>query len=465
MLRLTPFEEYMLLDNHPVYPMSCFVIFRLRGECNRQFLRESVSATLLRHPLLACSVEETARGEFYWKPNDHPNVLTFADPSEKIENSFTPPFSVRGIDLFHEPAIKLTLWTADKETEDDLESPIPHVSARPQKAAETFLFVEVHHSATDAAGAFLFLKDLLTEYAVRSGAIPQDTPRHSFDPTLLEQRGKYGRTFGTALRTLPQQLWGLTRAWKFLMNRPLPLVPFKPNLRKGEPAKGFPTLLFKEFNEADTQRIRARGKKQGVTINDLLLQATFSAMETCRQRWNIRLEHSSGQLRLAVATDLRTPALADISAANIVSMVFLDRKPKNIRNDDTFLHGIHREMAHIKRCNLGLAFIHGLTIYKKLFGDFRKMIDQNRCWTTGTVSNLGPLFVDAPFLATEEKHLRIGDMELINIYAVPPIRPQSVFGACLSTYAGRLSLTFQYDTEALTRQQARELFDALHFLE
>jgi len=440
MLRLTPFEEYMLMDSHPAYPMSCFVVLRFHGECDRKLFHESVRVTLLRHPLLACSVEETARGVFCWQPADHPDVLAFVESGEKMGESFTPPFPVRGIDLFCEPAIKLTLWTAE---------------------AETFLFVEVHHSATDAAGAFLFLHDLLAEYAVRCGSLAEDTPRHSFDPTILAQRGKYGQTFGTTLRTLPQQLWGLPRAWKFLMNRPLPLLPFTPHLRRYEPAKGFPTILFKEFSKADTQQIRAKAKEQQVTINDLLLHATFSAMEMCRQRWNVRREHSSGQLRIAVATDLRTPDLANIPAANVVSMVFLDRKPKNIRSDEAFLRGIHREMEHIKRCNLGLAFIHGLTIYKKLFGDFRKMINQNHCWTTGTVSNLGPLFVNTAFPATAEGYLRMGDMKLRNVYAVPPIRPQSVFGACMATYAERLTLTLQYDTEALSRQQAEELLCAI----
>ena len=442
MLRLTPFEEYMLLDSHPAYPMSCFVLLRFRGECHQQTFRESVVTALLRHPLLACSVEEIKPGVFCWKPNDNPNVLMFAENKGKTD-TFTPPFPVHGIDLFHEPAIKLTVWTAD----------------------DTFLFLEVHHSATDAAGAFLFLEDLFTEYAVRCGSLPQSASCRPLDPNLLEQRGKYGRTFGTAIRTLPQQFWGLTRAWMFLMNRPLPLVPVTPNLQRQEPAKDFPTFLFKEFDQADTQRIRTRAKEQGVTLNDLFLHATFLAMADCRRRWNVPLEHSSGQLRLAVPTDLRTPNVTEIPAANIVSMVFLDRKPKNIRNDDAFLRGIHREMAHIKHCNLGLAFIHGLTIYKNLFGDYHKMIDQNRCWTTGTVSNLGRLFDKTPFPVTADGRFRIGDMELLNIYATPPIRPQSVFGASASTYAGRLTLTFLYDTEALTRRQAEELLDTIHLLD
>jgi len=440
MFHLTPFEEYMLLDSHPAYPMSCFILVRLRGECHGPIFRESFDATLLRHPLLACSVEETEPGVFCWKPNDNPDVLTFVENGGKGTEEFTLPFSVRGIDLFREPAIKLTLWTA----------------------GDTFLFVELHHSATDAAGAFLFLEDLLTDYAIRSGSLPQNVQRRSIDPNLLAQRGKYGRTFGTAVRTLPRQLWGLTRAWMFLMNHPLPLVPYTPNLQHQEPSKDFPALLFKEFDNADTERIRTRAKDQGVTLNDLLLHATFSAMENCRRRWNIPLEHSSGQLRLAVPTDLRTPNIANIPAANIVSMVFLDRKPKRIRDDNAFLRGIHREMTHIKRCNLGLAFIHGLTIYKKLFGDYRRMIDQNRCWTTGTVSNLGRLFGETPFPACANGNLRVGGMELMNIYAVPPIRPQSVFGACASTYAGRLTLTLQYDTGVLAQKQAMELLDAIH---
>jgi hypothetical protein len=168
-----------------------------------------------------------------------------------------------------------------------------------------------------------------------------------------------------------------------------------------------------------------------------------------------------GRLRIAIPTNLRTPHDCLMPAANIVSMVFLDRKPHCIQNNNSFLQGIHREMRHIKNCNLGLALIYGLTVYRKLFGSYKKMINQNRCWTTATVSNLGFLFHQTPF-PLRNGNLRVDhELELTAIHSVPPIRPQTVLGVCAFSYADCLTIDMQYDSELINTDQAKKLFDLL----
>ena len=452
-LPLTPFEEYMLLDSHPAYPMSCFILLRTRGTLRQDVFRESLHRTLERHPFLRSGVEQTGRNRYVWKPMPFQDGRQqTADDGNFVEQSSTIPTAVCrlpsavccGIDLFREPALKITYRT-DQENAGCMQ-------------------FEIHHSACDAAGAFGFIEDLMTDYGVAAGVLPADTPRKEIDPSLLERRGKYGLTPRKWLRILPQQLWGLTRAWMFLMNRVLPLVPFTPNLSQSKPPQNFPAIISKEFDENETLAIRNIAKKNEMTLNDLLLYATFAAMQimflTMKKFSN---DGKKGYLRIAVPTNLRTDDVQNISAANIVSMVFLDRKPEKIRLDTDFRRGIHREMAHIKRCNLGLAFIHGLTIYKKLFGDYRKMIDRGRCWTTGTVSNLGVLLAGTP--ANNQYRAGTpaspGEFEIIGVEAVPPIRPWSVFGLCASTFQNRLTLTLQYDTTAMTQETAECFLNTL----
>ena len=148
-------------------------------------------------------------------------------------------------------------------------------------------------------------------------------------------------------------------------------------------------------------------------------------------------------------------------AANLVSMVFLDRKPGKIADDQRFLQTLHREMAHIKRCNLGLAFIHGLNVYRRFFGSYKKMINQNRCWTTTTVSNLGSLLTSAPLPRRDGRLLLDHDLELSSVESTPPVRPQTSTGICAMTYAGRMTVSMQYDTTLLGREQAESLFEKI----
>jgi hypothetical protein len=118
-------------------------------------------------------------------------------------------------------------------------------------------------------------------------------------------------------------------------------------------------------------------------------------------------------------------------------------------------------MRHIKDCNLGLALIYGLTVYRKLFGSYKKMINQNRCWTTATISNLGSLFLQTPCPRRNNHLLFDKELELLEIHSVPPIRPQTVLGVCAFSYANRLTIDMQYDSELLNTTQAKKLFDLL----
>jgi NRPS condensation-like uncharacterized protein len=426
---LTPFEEYMLVDNHPVYPMSCFMQLRFHGRFDIEFLSKSLQNVLKVHPLLCSVTEKTPSGRFCWKP--------FEGTIEIRRGTF----HAEGIRLEHEPALKITL-----EEQTDQQSD---------------LWFEVHHSASDAVGMQRFIEDLLIEYSVQKGFLTSEIfpPREPADPVLLQHRGNYGQTFGTFFRNLPRQIWGLERARTFLFNRIVSLVTQKPDLSKSLPPAGYPAIFRRELSEDETKKVRTFAKSEKVTINDFLLRSVFLTMNDWRQQE--KTDGHEGRLRVAVPTNLRTPKDYLMPAANIVSMVFLDRKPNCIRNDLSFLQKIHREMRHIKNCNLGLALIYGLTVYRKLFGSYKKMINQNRCWTTATVSNLGLLFHQTPCPCRNNHLLFDKELELLEIHSVPPIRPQTVLGVCASSYANRLTIDMQYDSELLNTTQAKKLFDLL----
>ena len=438
-LRLTPFEEYMLLDDRPAYPMSCFFMIKLRGQFNASVFELALQKALENHPLLTSSVTET-NGQFYWQNTG--KIPEIARLPLDEERRF--PAS-KGINLFHEPALKVTIC-------NNAVNP-----AAVELDGQTNIIFEIHHSATDAAGIARCIEDTLCGYALQTGFA--ETQRESVEPALLVRRGSFGRKPGKILRTLPKQFWGLLRAWTFLTHRVSPLTPEKPDRDAPQPPAGYPAILYRNLTTTETQSVQLQAKQLGITINDLFLCAAFFAMKHWRGQHVA--DKNGGYLRIAVPTNLRTSADDRMPAANIVSMVFLDRKPKNIQDVSLFYQGIYREMQHIKRCNLGWAFIHGLTMYQRVFGGFRKMIQQERCWTTATVTNLGQLFTDVP-LPMREGRVQIDEsLELIGVETAPPVRPWTALGISVLTYAGGMTINLHYDSGVLTQSDAQSIWDGI----
>ncbi|MCL2005311.1 MAG: hypothetical protein FWG73_04015 [Planctomycetaceae bacterium] len=436
-LRLTPFEEYMLADNLPAYPMCCFIKVKLQGTFNADVFESAIRKTLEYHPLLTGSVTENS-GKYYWEKANTAPTISRAPLDES--RPFPPS---KGIDLFNEPALKITICNAD--------------TATVALDGRTEIVFEIHHSASDAVGLLRFIEDTLCQYARTVGFVPEtgsQPPGGCAEPSLLVRRGLPGRRHRSILQILTKQLHGLRRAWKFLMYRVAPLTAKKPaDLQKL--CEDYPAVLFRELSEPQTQSAVRKAKELGITLNELFLCSAFFAMKS----WQ-NLPHGRN-LRIAVPINLRTAADELMPAANIVSMVFLDRKPKDIQPVQAFYDGIHREMSHIKRYNLGWAMIRGLTVYRRLFGNYRKMMHPDRCWTTATVSNLGRVFTDTPLPKREGNVLVDHSLELLGVEAFPPVRSSTALGICLMTYAGRLTVNLHYDAAVLTQADAERILDTL----
>ena len=432
----------MLLDDQPAYPMSCFFMIKLRGQFNVSVFESALKQTLESHPLLTSSVAET-NGLFYWQNMEKmPDVVRL--PLNE-EDRF--PAS-KGINLFCEPSLKVTICNGNTDP------------ATVELDGQTNIVFEVHHSASDAAGIARFIEDILCNYARRTGFA--NVQRDPIEPDLLVRRGSFGWEPGKLLRTLPKQFWGLFRAWTFLTHRVLPLTPDKPDRSAPMPPDNYPAILCRNLTATETQSVQLKAKQLGITINDLFLCATFFAMKNWRKQHVA--DKRRGYLRVAVPINLRTLADNRMPAANIVSMVFLDRIPEKIQDLESFYRGACGEMQHIKRNNLGWAFIHGLTVYQQIFGSFRKMIQQDRCWTTATVTNLGQVFAEVP-LPIREGRVQIGEsLELIGVETSPPVRPWTALGISILTYADCMTINVHYDSSVLTCSDAQSIINLESFM-
>ena len=436
-LRLTPFEEYMLIDDQLAYPMSCFFMTKLKGQFNVAVFESALHNTLENHPLLTSFVMET-NGHFHWhNTGKMPDVVRLPFDEKR-------PFPAsKGINLLCESSLKVTVCNENTD---------------PMKVVldgQTNIIFEVHHSASDAAGIARFIEDILCDYARQIGFA--DVQRKPVNPDLLTRRSIFGQKQNGILRTWSKQVWGLVRAWAFLLNRVVPLTPTKPDGNASAPGVDYPAILHRDLTVMETECVLLKAKALGITINDFFLCSAFFSMKHWREQ-HVN-DTRRGNFRIAVPINLRTSADKQMPAANIVSMVFLDRKPTKIFDTPFFYRGIFREMRHIKRCDLGWTFIHGLTLFRRIVGSVRKMTQQNRCWTTATVTNLGRLFCDVP-LPRREGRIRMDEsLELIGVETSPPVRPWTALGISVSSYADYMTINLHYDSAVLTRSDAQTILE------
>jgi hypothetical protein len=162
-LPLAAFEEYMLRDDRPKYPMSMIVRLRFAGQLDRRATTEALETVIARHPLLRAKVRKTQSGRLEWTTaaDRAAEISWIEDPGDDRLPAMQP------IDLFSEPGLKS--WA----------------SADSQRSS---LVLQVHHAVCDGKAVFQVLDDFVRSHAHISAGNQSAMELSPCDPTLL-----YGR--------------------------------------------------------------------------------------------------------------------------------------------------------------------------------------------------------------------------------------------------------------------------------
>ena len=106
-LPLVPFEEYMLSDDRPAYPMDFFCRLRFSGQFDRSALGSAFDVAVERHPLLAAMVRRGGR-RFEW--------VSAGELSPKVRWATIQPghacLPPERIDLTRSPGLRATVISA-----------------------------------------------------------------------------------------------------------------------------------------------------------------------------------------------------------------------------------------------------------------------------------------------------------------------------------------------------------------
>ena len=433
-LKLVAFERYMLADDRPSHPMTFTMRLKFSGRFDAKAFRQAVEIAAARHPFFQAYIEGDRPRELRWTSSG-PGT-TYVD-IDQFDAPLKFPGSER-IDLRHETSLRIWVRTRSDASE---------------------MRIQFHHSTADGVAAYRFLEDLLCAY---DQEVYPEAGRSAFrplEPSRLRDRTSFGLSWTRFVLRIPQEIWGIAIGMiTFLFGRPVEIIsPSRPTVSEDDklrlldyPAHAFDPEKFK--------RLRAAAREAGVTLNDLLLRDMFLAIQTWNARHDPRTRRRS--IRISVPMDLRTEGDVLMPAADVVAMVFLDRRPSIFPGARWLLKAINWEMRFIKAGRFGIAFVRACGLVCLIPGGLNFLTRDNRCCATAVLSNMGRPLSDSK-LARQDDKVIAGDLVLEAIESAPPVRPYTAAAFTCLSYAGRFVLIMNYDRYHFTPEVARDFLDTI----
>ena len=434
-LGLTPFEQFMLLDDRVDYPMVFVIAIRVSGELLRDEFDAALQVALDRHPLLTCFVQRCAGAGLCWVPSrEHRPQLDWADDNRPL----TCP-TQEHIDLTREHGLRI--WVRREQTQ----------------ARVSFQF---HHACCDGLGAVQFIGDLLAAYGQRTVTGEAEPPELAaiLPDRLLARANFSAHDFEEGRKSFASPWVIARRLFKLLRRSPVPLAAAGDRRPLSVPDLPFPAIITRVLERSVVQQLKAVAARKAVALNDLYLLEMF---QTIRQ-WN-RDRRRAGDhhwLRICMPTSLRTPRHDQMPAANVMSCMFLTRRAADCDQPDKLLADIHRQTSAIVNDQQGRFLTTGLKYLLKIPGLLPWLLRWNGCFTTVILANVGE--VRRQFTAQfplRQGRCVAGNVVLESLEGAAHVRPNTRMATSLGTYAGNLYINLHCDPRSFTRQQAEEMAD------
>ena len=436
---LTPFEQLLLRDQRPGFPMCFFLLCAVEGPLDLHRLRGALERAAGRHPLL-CSRVRDAWWRASWQSPDVLPVLE-AFPLGSPPPGSPPPGVCHGpwrsIDIRRTSGVRMV------------------AIERKRDAWEVVLMIQ--HAACDGLSGLEFFGDVWSEYhgsepapfrtptrdvRRRSGstaagaspsAAPPSTPpskRAPTDtgPTVSDLGGETARFAGNVPTMLAR-------------GPALPLSPSSASLGAG-PSLPFVTV---SFTVEETSLIKQRAAADGASLNDVAVAAVMRVVVA----WNEDAGHPARQIRITMPASLKAPGTR-APVCNDMGYAFLDRTAKQCRAPVDLVRSLAIASRWIQEHRAAGTFLDTLAIIDRFPPAFWLLTRLPVPLSTAVVSFVGNVGVRLRANVPRDGGCDLpGGLRISAVNGVPPIRPGTRLGVGLVIYDGRLHVTVLGDVHAL----------------
>ena len=427
---LTPFETFMWFDDRPQYPLLFEIRLQFAGVIDPLIMRDAWKFALSRHPLLRSTIQIHS-GRPYWHA-----VATGWPELQGVANEIEHPSPVGVIDL--QTSTGLQGWLFKTSIGWDVK-------------------MVFSHACCDGQGARMFLQDLVLAYSVLCGSSLDDNPFFATDVAHLDRRGEYPPTVG-----LDNSRWRKFRkAFQFVVFSPQPAAIEKSLRPRSLVASEASVVGFcsHTFTAAEVAGMQGPRQRSGVALNDIAVAMLFSIVGQWQRDHGMR---PNARLRVSVPFDLRNREDERMPATNRYTYMFLNRRLKECSHWTTLLSGLQSELQSLRQSRMNVEFLDGLCRAARWPRVFRWVFKRRRCFATALLTNLSDpsrrlrkrLRVDS------DGCMWLGHAKCLDIQIqTPPLRPGTHWAFGIFEYAGRMTVSFRYDTTTITPKTAQTILN------
>lgn len=440
-LPLTAVEEHILLDDFPSHPMVIVSRFDFSGSSPPETLASAFDSALEQEPLLTARVQKVFFGRPRWR----------AGPVPALKRSTS-----------HAASVQLEQQVQTLPRLDPYAGPMLHAEVIEHPAGWSIVLV-VHHAACDGLGLVGFVERWLLQAENKPGR-----RRRRADDVMaaLASRGRVASSWSKLFRMLPRLAKGLEGVAQFVcrnviqINRHVTsLIRVPPAQRKSESKTWEPAVISMMLGPCEVDLLEAQASSQQVMVNDIMAAAMITSIGEWIDSRAVRPNHTCW-IRLNIPMSLRTKSDHLLPAANRVSMVFLDRRPRLRFDRDQLIASVHKEMKLIRSHGLEHIFSLSIELRRRLPGGLRQTIMRPRSQSTAVFSNVGRCFHHSP-LIDPLGQVRVGESSLEKWWIVPPVRPGTSIAVATHETSGSRMLSLQYDSDAISRVDATNLLEGM----
>lgn len=480
-MKLTPFEEYMWVDDRPAYPMVFFYRLRFVGAFNVELFGKIVQQQARMHERFSSTIAPTfVKDKSPQKPRPRKNKIL------QILSAFSALFGLAQVEQYVWVATETEVEIIRRRAEKiDVHFHTPHLdlakqvglrlfvteslspSSSPEKNEVELLF-QVHHACCDGAGFAIFLTKCLEEYAAHCGANSaldsRPTPSRGLALRGNDGLRKNELTFFSrvarmafSIAIFPIRCLLLIRFGFVYWRKSAPLLSARPPFNAKKPHQLFPGIISHSLNIEALARLKIAVKKQQVTLTEFFICQLY--LTIFQEQKLSSAEETRRPIRLSIPINLRDEQTKS-QVKNVVSMFFWDRYLDEKTSSTQFFYSVRRSMRWGKWLRGGETFLWGLRILK-LFPQLLPHVvrDKNRCMATTVLSNLGHIFGDKNLPRDATGQMVCGEATLESVEFLPPIRGWTAAGIGINTYAGTLTFSLHYDTSRMTQGEAKAFLE------
>lgn len=432
-LNLSPFEDYMVWDDRPEYPMTFVVRMEFDGEIDREATQEALSNALLRHPLLQAVVQPAKGNRDGWVHATNGKIpISWGSLDESIELPEGEAINIR-------EQVGLRIWIRSGET-------------------RSVITTQFHHATCDGIGAYQFLGDWLWLYAEAVGQpIEQELPeldvttlrdriKNSFNPANYEDdHGKFDSRPAKSL------------GWDCIKGVAPLSGPSKTERSTKSPGL-FPGLCSFEFDQKLYRSLRHVGEQRGQTTNELLIERLLITM----RQWNeANGQRGKRDLCIMMPMDLREIQSRMATAANLVTYAMIRRKQSECVESESLIDSLRQEMLKLKHTRLRTPFMSLIAFVNRFPTGIKRWVSSRRCMATAIVSNTGdPTKRFGVTFPRTKGLLQAGNLSMTDIYGVPPMRKGTRLTISIFTYRRVLKICLRCDPHLFDADATQRFADA-----